>query len=96
MSTSVAIPLIVGGTLLSAYNQTQMAKASLAGAKIRAVQLEEKAGQERAISQRKAVNVRRQAKLAESRALALAAASGGGASDPTVMNIISGIAGEGE
>jgi hypothetical protein len=39
---------------------------------------------------------RRRARLAESRALAVAGASGAGASDPTVLDIMGGIAEEGE
>ena len=60
-----------------------------------AEQLDQLAGQSIAASQRDMLEQRRQADLAASRALALAAASGGGASDPTVVKIISGIKGEG-
>ena len=65
-------------------------------ADFKAEQLDQAAGQSRAVSQRKAGEARRRARYTESRALALAAASGGGASDPTVVNIMAGIAGEGE
>ena len=61
-----------------------------------AAQLDYNAGQRRASSQRQAIDERRDADLAGSRALALAAASGGGADDPTVVNLVSGIHGEGE
>ena len=57
-------------------------------------QLEQQAGQEIASSQRTAQERRREMRLAESRALALAAASGGG-TDRGVMDIISKLAGEG-
>lgn len=60
-----------------------------------AAQLNQNAGQTIAASQRDAADAARGARLAESRALALAAASGGGASSPTVMNIIADLAGEG-
>lgn len=60
-----------------------------------AVQLDQNAGQAIAASQRDGADVARMARLAESRTLALAAASGGGASSPTVMNIIADLAGEG-
>ncbi len=53
------------------------------------------AGQVEAASQRTAVDVTRRANLLQSKALANAAASGGGASDPTVMDTVSRIAGEG-
>ncbi len=61
-----------------------------------AKQLEAKANEERAASQRVAEEKRRKANQAMSRANALAAASGGGATDPTVVNIMAGIAEEGE
>ena len=47
------------------------------------------AGQTIASSQRAAAEARRQAGLVESRILAVAAAGGGGASDPTIINLIS-------
>jgi len=83
-------------TVISASEQAKAGKAADRLAQFKAKQLEQKAGQERAVSQRKAASARRTARYAESRALALAAASGGGASDPTVVNIMAGIAGEGE
>lgn len=61
-----------------------------------AEQLVQSAGQEQAAAQRKALEERRRASLVASRALALSAASGAGASDPTVEQIISEIDGEGE
>lgn len=48
-----------------------------------------------AASQRTALEERRQADLVASRALAVAAASGGGVSDPTVVDILSRTKGEG-
>lgn len=60
-----------------------------------AEQLEQQAGQSIAASQRSAMEERRKANVAASRALALAAASGGGASDPTIVRIIAGLKGEG-
>lgn len=66
-----------------------------AAAQFEAAQLEQQAGQEEAASQRTVFEEGRTSKLVQSRALALAAASGGSASDPTVVKIISGIASEG-
>lgn len=57
--------------------------------------LEQRAGQAFASAQRSAMDVQRMATLAESRALAVAAASGGGASSPTVVNVIGDLAKEG-
>jgi len=48
-----------------------------------------------AIAQREAAEQKRQSRLVASRALAVAAASGGGVSDPTIVNILAGIEGEG-
>lgn len=60
-----------------------------------AKQLEINAGQERAAGQRVALDRDREARLVQSRALAVAGASGGGVSDPTIVNLIGKIAGEG-
>lgn len=51
-------------------------------------QLEQNAGQAEAGGQRAAIDVKRQVDLINSAALARAAASGAGASDPTVVNIM--------
>lgn len=56
-----------------------------------AATLERKATQVVAAGQRKSLEEKRQGKLVASRAQALAAAGGGDASDPTVMNIIADI-----
>ena len=60
-----------------------------------AQQLEQQAGQSIAISQRAASRERRNAQVIASRALALAAASGGGASDSSVNNLLADINNEG-
>jgi hypothetical protein len=57
--------------------------------------LETNATQAVAVAQRNMMDAQRVAKLAESRATALAAASGGGATSPTALNVISNIAKEG-
>src|SRR5688572_16098433 len=54
------------------------------------------AGQATAASHRTAAEETRKARLLQSRAQAVAAASGAGASDPTVADIIGDIAGEGQ
>lgn len=88
---AVFIPYIVAaaGTLLSGASEKGAAKSQ-------ALQLEQNAGQERATSQLGMAEQRRSARYMQSRALALAAASGAGASDPSVVNVISSIEGEGE
>ena len=64
--------------------------------KYTAARLKEKGGAERATSQRKFIEERRQNKLVQSRAKAVAGASGGGVGDPTALDIYGGIAAEGE
>lgn len=59
-----------------------------------AAQLDRLAGQELATSQRVALDEKRKGEVMASRALALSAASGGSATDPTVITLVSGIAGE--
>jgi hypothetical protein len=54
----------------------------------KAAQYRQAAGQEQAASQRSAYEIDKQAQRIASQALANAAASGGGASDPTVLNIM--------
>jgi len=61
-----------------------------------AAQEEARAGQERAAAQRGAMEERRKGRFVSSRAQAVAAASGGGALDPTIVDIGAAIAGEGE
>jgi hypothetical protein len=75
--------------------QRQAGDARNAAAQLEADVLEQQAGQTVAAAQRDMFDVQRAARLAESRALAVAAASGGGASAPTVLNVIGNIAKEG-
>lgn len=56
---------------------------------------EKRAGAAIAISQRQAGEERRQATYEASRALAVASASGGGVTDPTIVKLISNVKGEG-
>lgn len=91
----------VAGTLLSAMGQVK-AGASQAEvgnnarklAQFQAEQLRQNAGTDVAAAQRSAVDIQRQSDYVASHALAVAAASGGGASDPTVINLIARTAGE--
>lgn len=64
-------------------------------AEFAAAQLRSNAGQAQAASQRQAYEVDKATQLATSRALAVAAASGGGASDPTVVGMMANLAAEG-
>ena len=85
------LPLAVAGTALSAFGQLEAGKQQERGAFYEAAQMERAAGQRQATSQRAALEVERQGKLQASRALAVAAA-GGGASDPTVVNLLADLA----
>lgn len=71
------------------------AEAQANAAAFTAAQLEQQAGQTMASGQRASMEQLRQAKLMQSRALALAAASGAGAADPTVVNLMGKIGAEG-
>jgi hypothetical protein len=64
-------------------------------ANFQAAQLRQNANAAEAASQRTAFDIDRQTQFITSRALAVAAGSGGGASDPTVVNLIARDAGEG-
>jgi hypothetical protein len=83
------------GQYESAGEKRDFGDQSKAAAEFEAAQLRDRAGSAAATGQRDAAEEMRRTRYAQSRALALAAASGGGASDPTVINIIAGIAKEG-
>lgn len=85
-----------GGSLLGGSQDNAAAQAQAQAQEIQAQQLAQNAGQERAAAQQNAIEERRKARLARSRNEAVAAASGGSASDPTVLAINEGLAGQGE
>ncbi len=84
---------------ISLYYQGQMAETQARRAevyrKFNEWNAEREAGLAIAASQRTALEERRQADLVASRGLAVAAASGGGVSDPTVINTLARTKGEG-
>lgn len=99
---AVAAGAIVVGTALTFAGQRKAAKAEKSAAEqrqrtanIEAAYMDQQAGLSVASAQRQMLEERRQAMLLESRALAVASASGAGASDKTVSDVISGIAAEG-
>lgn len=108
---AVALPYIgaaasVAGTLISAKGQKaqgqaavqqaeQTSKNDYIAANYEASQADYLAGQAKAVSQRSAFEERRTAALAASKTLAIAAASGGSASDGSVVGILNGIYMEG-
>lgn len=93
---TIATIASVGGSIVSGLGQMQAGKAAKVNADFQARQMQQQAGQERAASQRVAIEKRREATIAQSRAQAVAAASGGSATDKTVLDITSGIAAQGE
>ncbi len=91
------VGLVLGAvsTVMSMNAQEEQGQAAAAVARrkqqeanFEAAQLDQDAGQAKAVSQRQAEGENLQAKLINSTALARAAASGAGASDPTVLNIL--------
>lgn len=76
----------------SAYYEHGLAQQALA--RYAATQFRQNAADAEAAAQRNAVDIGRRAEYIASAQLARAAASGGGASDPTVMNIIARTKGE--
>lgn len=99
---TTASPYLAGaGTALSAFGQLQQGQGYLehgmiqnAAAQFAAEQLRQNANAVLASTQRSAQDIGRNAQYVMSTQLARAAASGGGASDPTVMNLIARTAGE--
>lgn len=91
----LAPALQIGSTVLTAGSQLARGNAAArigqrrrAAAEFEATQLEQDAGQSKAVAQRNAEEIGRQTKYINSTALARAAASGAGASDPTVQDVL--------
>jgi hypothetical protein len=83
------------GSLVGAIGAMSSANNQAAALEAQAKERERVAAQERANAQRVAVEKQREEKLIQSTLQARAAASGGGAQDPTVVRLASGIAQEG-
>lgn len=96
MAQAIPAALMVAGTAVSAGGSIIEANSKASELRFQAAQMDAQAGLKRATAQRSAMDEKRQARLAVSRGQAVAAASGGGASDPTVVNALAGISGEGE
>lgn len=93
---SLGVMLSVAGTGLSAASTIAGGKAAESDAKFRAAQLRQQGLESRAAGQRKAFEQRREGNLLMSRLQARAAASGGGADDPTVIKLGEDIAARSE
>ena len=86
--------LMAAGTAIGSIGQLQQGKAQEQAANFEASQLETNAGQTRAAAIQKGLEAKRQSKIAQSRATALASASGAGTGG-TVIDIVSDLAREG-
>lgn len=102
MGDPVTIGLAVASTAFSAVQQMGAAAAARQAGKdqeaeneYQAKQMEVQAGQERASSQRRAIEERRRTNIAESRAAAVVAGSGGDTLDPSVVKIMGDLESEG-
>ncbi|WP_442582541.1 hypothetical protein ACSBOB_11590 [Mesorhizobium sp. ASY16-5R] len=83
--TGLETALAIGGSLLSAVGSVAGGISAKQNADAQADAAERQANEARAVSQREAVQRSKEAKLLISRQQALAAASGGGATDPSVL-----------
>jgi hypothetical protein len=90
---AIGLGLQAEGGMQAKKDAKEIARRKREAAEFEALQLEQQAGQALAASQRTLFSEQRTSALVQSRAIALAASSGG-ASDPTVVRIISGIASE--
>lgn len=96
MAQAIPLALMAASTLVTAGGQVSASNAQAGQLRSEAAQLDTAAGQDRASAQRAGAEQQRQARLLQSRALARASASGAGASDPTVVNILANLEGEGK
>jgi hypothetical protein len=94
-TVTLADALLVSGTILGAAGLSSAANSQRRSSNFEAAQMEQQAGQDRASAQRQAAEERRRARFAQSRALAVSAASGG-AADPGALNILGDLEAEGE
>lgn len=96
----VAAGIGAGGKILGGVAANKQAKDSAVAinraGEFNADQLERQAGEARASSQREAEDERIKAERTGSRALAVAASSGAGVDNPTILDILSGIESQGE
>lgn len=94
---ATVLPYITAAsTILAVDSQMQQGRQQAAQAKLQAIENKRDANAEAAAAQREAMIERKKARNLKSRALAVAAASGGSASDPTVVNQLTEIDAQGE
>jgi hypothetical protein len=85
-----------GGQIAGGAAARRAGEAKQKASEFTAQQLEQNAGQQQAASQRAAQEELRKSMLLQSRAIAVAAASGGGALDPTVVRLVGSLSKEGQ
>lgn len=95
-AATVATYASIATAAIGAYSAYAQGEAAKNAADFEAKQMERNASEARAVAQREAVEQRRRATLAQSRALAVASASGAGALDNTLVDLIGDIGAEGE
>jgi hypothetical protein len=88
--------LSAAGTAVTVLSQAKASADAKQQADAQAIALRNQANADEAAAQRSAIQIKRQGQYVMSRAQALAASSGASATDPTVVNLIGGIAGESE
>lgn len=93
MGVSAAFMAVGAAVKIASSRQNAKNQANLA--QFQSEQLGVNAGQAQAAAQHNAVDIDRQTQLNASRALAVAASSGGGASDPTVVTLLAQNAADG-
>lgn len=93
-ASTAATALSALGAGIGLIGSIQQGAAANRAAKQEAAQMEAKGKEERAAAQREAMVKQREGALVESRQRALAAASGGGTTDPTVVNLMLKTAGD--
>ena len=84
----------IAGSVISAVGTIMSGQAAAQAAEYQARQLEVKAAEEQAAAQREAIEQGKEGEYVQSRIQSVAAASGLGASDPTVLQLASDVAGE--
>lgn len=95
-TTAMGGPAGLIGTALAAGGTIYQGMATNAAAKSQAASLKARGDEELAAATRRAASARREARLAQSRAAAIAGASGAGVTDPTVTDIMSDLENEGQ
>src|SRR5262245_47667509 len=91
--TAASTALQAAGTLVGGDAAAQAGRARAQAYNFQAKQQDMMAQESRAAAQREALDKRRQGDLLQSQLQARAAASGGGAADPTVLDLGGGLAG---